>query len=255
MNTEVDLQGDGDAVLFVHGFPLDRTMWLPLASTLHGRFRIAPDLRTVTEPLGLRVRHGMQELADDLVAVLDALTVDRATVCALSMGGYVALEMVRRHADRLSALILCCTRAEADTPQGRETRDELIRLVRSSGTAAIVDRMIPKLLASTSRQTMPHVVDHVEAMITRNHAAGIIDALEAMKHRVDATALLPEIRVPALVIAGVDDQLIPVERTRAMAAAIPGARLALIPDAGHLAPLEQPIATSRVVSEFLESVA
>lgn len=248
------MQGHGDTVLFVHGFPLDRTMWLPLVSTLSGHMRIAPDLRTVTQPLGEGVRRGMRTLADDLVAVLDGLAVERATVCGLSMGGYVAFEMVRRHADRMKALILCCTRAEADSARGREARDELIELVRTAGTVALVERMLPTLVAPAARETMPQVIEHVEAMIMRNRAAGIVDALTAMKHRVDSTRLLSSIDIPTLVIAGVDDQLIPIESMKAMAAAIPEAQLTLIPDAGHLAPLEQPVVTSRVVSKFLESV-
>jgi pimeloyl-ACP methyl ester carboxylesterase len=114
--------------------------------------------------------------------------------------------------------------------------------------------MVPRLLAPASLQTQPDVVRQVRAMVAGNPAAGLIAALAAMRDRPDARPLLPEIRVPTLVIAGSDDQLIPLAEARAMAEAIPGAQLAVIPDAGHLAPLEQSVNTSRVIREFLEAL-
>jgi pimeloyl-ACP methyl ester carboxylesterase len=114
--------------------------------------------------------------------------------------------------------------------------------------------MLPKLLAPSSLETLPQVVEHVEAMIGRNHTDGIIAALSAMKHRADSTGLLPTIGKQTLVVAGAQDQLIPVAQSRTMAAAIPGAQFTVIPEAGHLAPLEQPVATSLVIGGFLESL-
>ncbi len=254
VETVVDLQGNGPALLLVHGFPLDRTMWRPLSSVLIGRLRIAPDLRVVSDRLDDSGAAGMGVLADDLAALLDALEVERAVVCGHSMGGYVAFEMLRRHSDRLSGLILCHTRAAADSAEAREARDELAGLVRDLGTPSVVERMLPKLLAPSSLETLPQVVEHVEAMIGRNHTDGIIAALSAMKHRADSTGLLPTIGKQTLVVAGAQDQLIPVAQSRTMAAAIPGAQFTVIPEAGHLAPLEQPVATSLVIGGFLESL-
>lgn len=241
-------------MLFVHGFPLDRTMWRPLASKLTGRLRLAPDLRVVEHQSVDSRASSMSELADDLAAVLDTLEIEKAVLCGHSMGGYVAFEMLRRHPQRLNGLILCNTRAEADSADGREARDEMAALVRHFGTSSVVERMLPKLLAPSSIEALPQVVEHVEAMISRNHAEGIIDALGAMKHRADSKDLLSTIRVRTLVLAGAHDQVIPVERSRAMAAAIPGAQFTVIPEAGHLAPLEEPVATSRVLGEFLEAL-
>lgn len=229
-------------------------MWRPLGSTLSGRLRVAPDLRVVGHELEHSALSGMGELADDLAAVLDVLEIEKAVLCGHSMGGYVALEMLRRHPERLSGLILCHTRAEADTADGRKARDEMADLVRRAGTSAVVERMLPKLFAPSSLEALPHVVEHVEAMISRNHAEGIIDALVAMKHRADSSDLLSTINVPTLVVAGAHDQLIPVGQSRAMAAAIPTAQFAVIPETGHLAPLEDPQATGRVLGEFLEAL-
>jgi pimeloyl-ACP methyl ester carboxylesterase len=242
-------QPGGTRVLSVRG----------VETVLIGRLRIAPDLRVVSDRLDDSGAAGMGVLADDLAALLDALEVEaleveRAVVCGHSMGGYVAFEMLRRHSDRLSGLILCHTRAAADSAEAREARDELAGLVRDLGTPSVVERMLPKLLAPSSLETLPQVVEHVEAMIGRNHTDGIIAALSAMKHRADSTGLLPTIGKQTLVVAGAQDQLIPVAQSRTMAAAIPGAQFTVIPEAGHLAPLEQPVATSLVIGGFLESL-
>jgi pimeloyl-ACP methyl ester carboxylesterase/acyl-CoA thioesterase FadM len=255
LNVALDVQGDGQPVLFVHGFPLDRTVWRHLMAPLTGRRRIAPDLRGLglsDAPDGV---YAMPQYADDLVAVLDALDAERAVVCGLSMGGYIAFELIRRHPDRVAALILINSRADADSSAAREGRDEMIRLVQDEGTAALADLLMPKLLAPESLSALPEVADRVHTMITNAPAAGVIGALRAMKDRADSTTLLESITVPTLVVAGREDQLIPVDHARAMAKRIPDAQFTLIAGAGHLVPVEQPIPTSRVIAEFLDSLA
>ncbi len=253
--TAVDVQGDGPPVLFVHGFPLDRTMWRHMAAPLTGRQRIAPDLRGLGMSDAPEGGYFIEEYADDMAALLEQLGIERAVVCGLSMGGYVALEMVRRHRHRLQGLILMSTRATADGPEAKAGRDEMIQLVQRQGPATLVDRMLPKLLSPETLGTMPDVVERVRTMIAGSPAAGIIGALTAMKERGDSTDLLRGIDFPTLVVAGREDQLIPLESSRSMAEQIPDSHFTVIAGAGHLAPMEQPIATSRVVGEFLESVS
>jgi 3-oxoadipate enol-lactonase len=254
--TAVDVQGDGAAVLFIHGFPLDRTMWRHLIAPLTGWRRIAPDLRGMgMSDVPSDDRYGIDVYADDMVALLDLLQVEKAVICGLSMGGYVALEMMRRAPERIRGLILANSQAEPDSPEAKQGRDEQIRLVERGGPAVLVDRLLPKLLAPTSLETLPGAVEHVKTMITGSPAAGVVGALRAMRDRPDSRDLLPKITVPTLVIAGRDDQLIPLDHSRAMADVIPEAHFTTIPGAGHLAPLEQPIATSRVIAEFLQSLS
>jgi pimeloyl-ACP methyl ester carboxylesterase/acyl-CoA thioesterase FadM len=249
-----DVGGDGPAVLFIHGFPLDRTMWRPLSAALTGWRRIAPDLRGMGHSDAPEGGYDLAAYADDLAGLLDLLRVDRAVVCGLSMGGYVAFELLRRHRARIGALILMSTRATPDDAEGRAKRDAAIARVRRDGPAFLADEWPPKLLAPLSLQTMPEVVQQVRAMAAGSPPVGIAGALWAMRDRPDSTALLPTIDVPTLVLAGRDDQLIPPSAARAMADAIPGAHHAIIPSAGHLPPLEQPVNTGRVVREFLEAL-
>ncbi|HXV87036.1 MAG TPA: alpha/beta fold hydrolase [Gemmatimonadales bacterium] len=249
----LDAQGDGSPLLFIHGFPLDRTVWRQVMATLTGWRRIAPDLRG----LGLSDapgKYSISEYADDLAALLDALHVPRAVICGLSMGGYVALDLFRRHRQRVRALVLVNTRADADSDEARRRRDELIALVEREGADALADLLVPQLLAPWSVSALPHVVDQLRAMIAGNPIAGIVGALESMRDRADSTDLLPSINVPTLVIAGREDRLIPAAASRALADAIPSAQLTHIPEAGHLAPLEQPVPTARVIGEFLDAL-
>lgn len=253
--TAVDVQGDGPAILFVHGFPLDRTMWRHLVAPLTGWQRIAPDLRGMgLSDVPETGRYSMAEYADDLAALLEKLDVEDVVICGLSMGGYIALEFMRRHRAKVRALILTNTRAEADTAEGKAGRDDMVRLVEQEGSGALADLLLPKLLCPSSLSAMPQVVEHVRTMVTGSPVAGIIGALKAMKDRPDSMQFLPQIDVPTLVVTGREDQLIPVEHSRTMADAIPGAQCTVIPEAGHLTPMEQPIATSRVIGEFLAAL-
>ncbi len=227
-------------------------MWRHLVAPLTGWRRIAPDLRGMGLSDAPEGGYSMEEYAEDLAALLDILKVEQAIVCGLSMGGYVALEMVRRHPDRVRALILANSRADAETAEGKAGRDETIALVEREGPEALVDVLLPKLLAPTSISAMPQVVEHLRTMIAGSPRAGVIGALEAMKERPDSTPLLEKIAVPTLVVAGREDRLIPAKHSKAMAARIPGAQYTAIAGAGHLVPLEQPVATTRVIGEFLQ---
>ena len=251
----VEVRGGGLPVLFVHGFPFDRSMWKHQLAALARYQRIAPDLRGAGASTAPVDGYSMSRYADDLVAVLDAAGVDRAVVCGLSMGGYVTFELLRRHPDRVHALILCDTKAEADSPQARHGRDELAALAERAGATAVAERLLPELLAPATHTAQPEVVQQVKAMIAGTSVAGLVGALHALRDRPDSTALLPQIRVPTLVLGGADDQIAPPAVMQAMAAVIPGSQFATVPSAGHLAPLEQPLATSRRLADFLGALA
>ena len=252
--TTVDVRGDGPAILFVHGFPFDRTLWRALATPLTGWRRIAPDLRGFGLTPMVEGDGTLGTYAQDMAALLDTLGIEQVVFCGISMGGYLAFEFLRRYPGRVRALVLANTRATADSPDQRAARERQIARVRRDGTAFLVDDMLPRLLAPTTAKIMPDVVAHVREMMTTASVDGIVHALEAMMTRPDSTDTLASISVPTLVIGGRDDVLIPPGEVRAMADAIPGAHCTLLPDAGHLSPIEQPIHMTRLVSEFLEVV-
>lgn len=249
-----DVRGDGPALLLVHGFPLDRSLWAHQVATLAGWRRIAPDLRGLGATVAPDDDYSIAAYADDLIGLMDRLRVSRAVVAGLSLGGYVAFEMVRRYRDRVAGLILCDTRADADGPEGRASRDAMIAIAKEQGVGVVAERLLPRVLGRTTQLTQPHLVEQVREMMSRAPASGVVGALEAMKERPDSTPLLPSIGVPTLVVVGEEDEMTPPAVAKAMTDAIPSAAMTVIAGAGHLSPIEAPTAVSRVLAEFLEHV-
>ena len=176
----VEVRGKGPAVLFVHGYPLDRTLWAAQTRPGLDGFRvIAPDLRGLGLSDAPDLGYSMPTYADDLAALLEALQVDEVVLVGLSMGGYVAFEFLRRHRERVRALVLFDTRADADVPDVRRARDQQSSLAREHGAAAVAEQMLPRMLAPAAAQSMPHVVERVREMMLAAPVAGIAGALAA----------------------------------------------------------------------------
>jgi pimeloyl-ACP methyl ester carboxylesterase len=255
VNLAVEEQGEGPAVLFVHGYPLDRTIWRDQVGALEGFRCIAVDLRGMGQSDAPDLGYSMPIYAADLAALLDVLGVDDVVLCGLSMGGYVALEFLRQWRARVRGLVLMDSRADADAPEVRRARDAAAATARERGAGAIADAMLPKMLAPATLSRRPDVAERVRALMSSTPVAGIVGALAAMRDREESVSLLSTLAgVPTLVVVGEADILTPPDQARAMAEAIPGGRLALIPGAGHLPPMEQPEATTASLREFLSSL-
>jgi 3-oxoadipate enol-lactonase len=255
VNLAVDVRGQGPALLFIHGYPLDHRIWEHQLAHLEGWTRIAPDLRGMGQSDAPDLGYSMATYAEDLLALLTALGVEQAVLCGLSMGGYVAFEMLRRARHRIRGLILVDTRAEADTPEGRKARDAAAQQAREGGADAIAEAMLPKMLARSTAERRPELVEEVRRMMAATPVAGILGAISALKDRPDSRPLLPSLAgLPTLIMVGEDDQITPVATAQAMAAAIPGARLEVVPGAGHLTPMEQPEAATRTLAGFLATL-
>jgi pimeloyl-ACP methyl ester carboxylesterase len=255
-DTEIayDDVGSGLPVVFLHAFPLNRTMWDPQVGALVAECRcIAIDMR------GLGESHGggpytMDRYADDVIGVLDTLQIERAVIVGLSMGGYVAFALWRRHRARVRALVLADTRAGADTEEAAERRRMLIEVAETQGPAAVANLQIASLVGKTTRDKRPDIYDAVHRMIAQAPTEGIIGALEAMLARPDSSETCATIDVPTLVVVGDEDAATPPREAKALSAAIRGSRLEILQGAGHLSNLERPAAFNTVVSEFLASL-
>lgn len=235
--------GEGTAVVFAHGFPFDRTMWNASAELISGSARvILPDLRGFGESEtrfdGEKTAE-MTDYADDIAELLDSMRISRAVFCGLSMGGYIAMAFAAKYPEKLAGLILCDTKTAADTPEAARKRKNLAETIHNTGTEPLLNG-IGDLLAPNTLENKPETVAFVREMIRRQRPAGIAQAALAMANRPDTTGFLGKITVPVLVIAGENDRLSPPESMRKIAESIPNGSFFTIPNAGHLAPLEQP---------------
>lgn len=255
MNYE-DTGGTGVPLLLIHGFPFDHTMWAPQLRALAPAVRvIAPDLRGLGESTLPEGGASLDDYADDLRALLDALGVERATVGGLSMGGYITFAFYRKYASRVRGLVLADTRPQPDSPEAKKGRAENIALVQQKGGGALAEKMLPKMLTPKTLASRPEVTEAAMTMMARQPAEGIIAALAAMRDRPDSTPTLVQIKVPTLVAAGAEDTLTPPEDARALQSAIRGAQLMLIPEAAHMSTFERPEVFNRALADFLRGMS
>ena len=247
--------GSGIPILFLHAFPLDRSMWAPQLGALVQQGRcIAADHRGFGGT-SLAAPYTMDQYADDAAALLDALDAGPAIVAGLSMGGYVAFAFWRRHRAKVRALVLADTRAGVDSEEGREKRRRMIEVARSRGSAAVADMQVSSMVGETTRERRREVVETLRAMMAAAPVEGLVGAQQAMLARPDSTPTLGTIDVPALILVGAEDTLTPPNEAQAMHQRIRGSRLEILEQSGHICNLEQPAAFSHVMSEFVEGVA
>lgn len=247
-------RGRGDALVLLHGFPLDSTMWDAQAEHLSANYRvIAPDFRGFgrsrrSDPFTL------DSLADDVHLFLDQLVALPCVLAGLSMGGYVAQVYARKYPKDLRGLVLVDTKAEGDTPQAKEGRNAMIELVRSSGAGAVAEALVPKLLAEGTLKSRPEIVRGLRGMIANCPPRTIEYALAALRDRPDLSGDLASIGVPTLIVVGDQDAITPPNFSEAMHKAIPNAKLEVIRAAGHMSPMEQPEQVNRAVEQFMRGL-
>ncbi len=247
-------QGEGPALLLVHGFPVDHSMWTGQIEDLSREYRvIAPDLRGFGRSDVSQGTVLMEQYADDLAALLDALCVnDRVTLCGLSMGGYVAWQFWGRHQSRLNGLVLCDTRAEADTPDVVSTRLESADRVLAEGIGFLADSMMEKLFAPSTLRDRPEIADATKNVMLATPRDGAAAAQRGMAARPDSSDILSQIAVPTLVICGEHDVISTVDEMRGIAQQISGAVYVQIANAAHMSPLENPREVNAAIRDFLQ---
>jgi len=252
-----EVRGRG-ALLFLHAFPLNARMWEPQLAVFAARgwHALAPHFRgfaTGSDPGSDPVAvSAIDDYAGDVIDLLDALHMPDAVVVGLSMGGYVALAMMRLAPRYLHGVVLADTRADADTPEGAANRDRMAQLARERGVAAVVDELIPKLLGPATRRDNPAVEAAVRSLAAQNSVSGVVGALHALKTRPDSTPVLASIHVPALIVAGEEDAITPPAVAEGLHKGIAGSTLSIVPRAGHLSSLENTDAFNAALAQFLE---
>jgi 3-oxoadipate enol-lactonase len=241
-------QGKGPAVLLIHAFPLNNTMWAPQIDVLANRFRvIAPNVRGFGESQPAS-RWTVEELADDLNEFLDKVGAADTDTVGVSMGGYIALAFWSKYPHRVRKLVLSNSRFRADNETEKKARNEMIAALEQSGASILPDRMLPRLLKPNPT---PDVVRNVRRMIEHTNAAAAAYAVMAMRDRVDFGSMVHRVQCPTMVLTGENDVIIPANEPRTAADAIPGARFVTIANSGHLSNLENPEAYNAALLSFL----
>jgi len=246
---------DGLPVVFIHGFPLNYRMWEPQLAALPSRYRaVAYDVRGHGESAHSDGQFTIEFLVDDLLGLMDYLSVDRAVLCGLSMGGYIALRAVECHPERFRGLILCDTRSEADTSEGKVKRSGTIAAVKERGVQSFADGFLKLILAPVTIESKPVIVAKVKEMIVTNKQLGICGTLLALAARTDTTPALAGMDLPTLILVGEHDVLTPPTDAETMQSRLPRAELHVIPGAGHMSNLENPTIFNEKILEFLEKI-
>ena len=244
--------GAGRPVVLIHGYPFNRTLWNEQIEALSKSHRvIAPDLRGFGESDASDGPATMNRMAQDVALLLDQLTIARATIGGLSMGGYVALAFYKQFPSRVRALILADTRAQADTEEAKQTREQHAEKALSEGMAGIADAMLPKLLTPETVSKRPDIVKRVRDMMLKTKPEGAAAALRGMAARDDQTPLLSKISVPTLILVGAEDAITPAADSEKMNQAIGGSQLVVIENAGHVSNLERTQQFNDALLDFL----
>lgn len=240
------------ALLLVHAFPVDASMWDDQVGALGDEVDIvAPSLPGFGGTPAVGDILTMDTAADFVAGELDRAGVERAVVCGLSIGGYVAFSLWRRHRNRIAGLILADTRAEPDDHTGKDRRRAVAEKARTEGSGAIADNPPPLL----SDHAAPELWDRIKESIRRQPGEAIAAASLGMAERPDSRPILPEIEVPTAVVVGSEDAITPPPMSEAMAQAMPAADLAVIQGAGHLSNVEAPAEFVTTVRDLLARVS
>jgi 3-oxoadipate enol-lactonase len=250
-----DVTGSGPSVVLLHPFPVHHELWLPIVQMLSSRFRlILPDLRGHGESSLGSGPATMQKHAADISRVMDDAGVDRAPLIGVSIGGYALFEFWRRFRDRVTALVLCNTKAQADSPESRANRLQTADDVLQRGTEPFFESMIQKLLGETTRRSRPDLAEGALRMMRKMSAENVAGVQRGMAERPDSVATLKTITVPTLIITGDEDLMTGVPEAELMKQSISGSQMKVVARAGHYSPWEQPEEVGRLLRQFLDSV-
>jgi 3-oxoadipate enol-lactonase len=248
-------EGSGPAVVLLHGYPFNRSMWREQRDALSQKYRvIAPDLRGHGETPPSNEPATMEEMARDVAALLDELGIERVALGGLSMGGYVTLAFYRRFPLRVRALILADTRSQADTEEARRNREEQAKKILEEGMQSIAEDFLKKVLTPATISDKPETVALVREMILQTDPQGAANALRGMAARHDQTEFLEDIIAPTLILVGSEDQLTPPTDAELMRREIRGSRLEIIEGASHLSNLERPAEFNHALKSFLDAL-
>ena len=252
--TDVGNKGS-PVIIFIHGFPFNKSMWNLQVESLKDKYRlITYDIRGHGNSGAGNEDYSIDLFVSDLIGLMDALKINKAILCGLSMGGYIALNAIANDKDRIDALILADTQCIADTHEAKEKRIKAIAGIRETGVEKYADESLKNLFASESFTTRLKEIEDIREMIVKTSEQSLISTLLALSARKETCNILPEIKIPVLILVGNEDKITPPAAAMFMHEKIEGSILKIIYHAGHLSNLENPEEFNIQLKNFVKSV-
>ncbi|MGZ4097880.1 MAG: alpha/beta fold hydrolase [Bacteroidia bacterium] len=242
------------AVIFIHGFPFNKSVWDLQLELLKSNYRvIAYDVRGhggsySSDALSLDI------FVEDLIHFVDDLELEKVIVCGLSLGGYIALRAIEKYPERFNGMVLCSTQCPADSQKTKEGRAKKAELVKNKGIEAYAEESIKGLFAKTSFTTRKEEVRSVKNIIESNSPEFICNGLTALAERKETCSALSSINVPVLILVGKEDTITPPGEAEYLHYNIKGSEMHVIPYAGHLANLENTHEFNELLKKFIDNV-
>ncbi|ASS49122.1 MAG: alpha/beta hydrolase [Candidatus Fluviicola riflensis] len=245
--------GEGDTpIVFLHGFPFSKAMWQGQINFLKSRHRvIAIDIRGFGRSKNEETTLSIDLFGDDLVMFMDKLAIEKAIICGLSMGGYIALDVLKKFPHRFEAVILCDTQCIADTKEGKEKRYQTIEEITANGSREFNEEFIKSVFHEDTLNTKPELVESLRNVVFSNSDKIITNGLTALAGREETCSMLSGVTIPTLIICGREDKVTPLEQSEIMHASIKGSVLRVIDKAGHVSNLEQPEEFNKYLLDFV----
>lgn len=252
-NLSYDDVGEGLVpIVFLHGFPFDKTMWQEQLDYLKTTHRvIACDIRGFGKSKDEESHLGMDLFANDLILFIDKLGLEKVIICGLSMGGFVALNAMKRFPSRFEALILCDTQCIADSHDVKAKRYKTIDDIKEYGVSNFNEGFLKKVFHEDSIANKPELVEQLRKVVFSNSQHIICQGLVALAKRSETCSIINKITIPTLIICGREDAVTPLDESKFMNKNIQGSVLHVINNAGHVSNLEEPAKFNKLLRDFL----
>jgi len=248
------VMGEGAPVVLLHAFPSCHEMWWPVALELRRRYRVVlPDLRAHGLSSPGDGAATMEKHAQDIDAICRNEKISKAVFVGTSIGGYILFEFWRRSRERVSGLILCNTRATADTEEARAGRLRSIADIEKRGPGPFLDESTEKLVGEATRKNRPDIMAAARRTMRHSTVGGLSAALRGLAERPDSVPTLASIDVPTLIVAS-DEDTTPFSEATLMQQKIKASQLVKLTGAGHYSVFEKAEEAAKVMRKFLDAL-
>ena len=241
------------AIIFIHGFPYDHTMWdYQVEELKENYYCVTYDIRGLGQSYIGDGQYTMEAFVWDLYSIIDGLHIEDPIICGLSMGGYIVLRAIEKEPERFAGLILCDTRAHADNDEGKIARSNAIDKINVEGVESFVNDFVPKCFHKKSPVNHSEMYERILTITKNQNSVGVKGALIAMLSRGDTSSFLKKIKVPTLLLVGKKDILTPPDVMLDIAKDIKKSKYYVVPKAGHMAPLENSEFVNEKINKFMK---